>query len=264
MSSTPPKTNDILVDMSTQDLRTETETEIKEQTKSNKNQKMQRNGKCSTLIIGSSLIQDIQTRRLKPEVYVRTNRGARLPTIRNRLQAMDLRGVENVIVQAGGNDVDSGKGIPARDIEAIENDFAEIINDVKQRSPRANVYLSTVLPRANVDVSEVNDTIQFVAREYGAIVIPCNEKIYDIESDLYGSDRLHLSKKGTSVLVKMYNSYVPILKSAGNTMHTTKSDWCYFCGEEGHISRNCRHGNEVKCWSCGHLGHKQKYCSLYH
>ena len=35
---------------------------------------------------------------------------------------------------------------------------------------------------------------------------------------------------------------------------------CHFCGELNHISRNCRFGEAVSCYSCGQRGHKQKFC----
>ena len=36
---------------------------------------------------------------------------------------------------------------------------------------------------------------------------------------------------------------------------------CWFCGEENHVSNNCRHGQKIKCHICGILGHKAKVCS---
>ena len=44
-------------------------------------------------------------------------------------------------------------------------------------------------------------------------------------------------------------------QTSGST-HTT----CYFCGAEGHVKDNCRHGRKVECHSCHRLGHKAKYC----
>lgn len=32
---------------------------------------------------------------------------------------------------------------------------------------------------------------------------------------------------------------------------------CYYCGEQNHQKKNCRHGKPVLCYSCGQLGHKQ-------
>ncbi len=35
---------------------------------------------------------------------------------------------------------------------------------------------------------------------------------------------------------------------------------CYYSYERGHVKANCRHGREVRCHSCGRLGHKEKFC----
>jgi ribA/ribD-fused uncharacterized protein len=35
---------------------------------------------------------------------------------------------------------------------------------------------------------------------------------------------------------------------------------CYKCGEQGHLSEQCRQSGTLACWSCGTLGHKRKHC----
>ena len=41
-------------------------------------------------------------------------------------------------------------------------------------------------------------------------------------------------------------------------LHTRRS--CWFCGEQNHISTNCRHGQKIQCRQCFRLGHKEKFC----
>ena len=36
---------------------------------------------------------------------------------------------------------------------------------------------------------------------------------------------------------------------------------CWFCGEENHVSHNCRHGRKITCHNCLEQGHKAKYCT---
>lgn len=38
---------------------------------------------------------------------------------------------------------------------------------------------------------------------------------------------------------------------------------CWFCGEQNHISRNCKYGQEIQCRSCFNYGHKEKFCYHY-
>ena len=46
----------------------------------------------------------------------------------------------------------------------------------------------------------------------------------------------------------------------GNKMNQENSASCWFCGETNHVSRNCRHGQEIKCHRCEGAGHKEKVC----
>ena len=36
--------------------------------------------------------------------------------------------------------------------------------------------------------------------------------------------------------------------------------YCWFCAEENHISKNCRHGMKIQCNKCLDFGHKAKFC----
>ena len=88
-----------------------------------------------TLIIGSSLVRDIERSGLTPNVEVNTRSGARISHIRTELERRRTDRYSNIIIQAGGNDVDG-----RREYEAIENDYAEIIQDIHRRTPQTNVF----------------------------------------------------------------------------------------------------------------------------
>ncbi|XP_061185217.1 uncharacterized protein LOC133193275 [Saccostrea echinata] len=118
------------------------------------------------LIIGSSILQRVRTRGLQKGVHVRTNRGAKLSHIKAKLLKINVAEYSHIIIQAGGNDASSH-----RDMDAIEHDAAEIISNIKHRSPGTKVYFSEVLPRRDVDVSHVNTTLKYVCDEYGGVFI---------------------------------------------------------------------------------------------
>ena len=39
-----------------------------------------------------------------------------------------------------------------------------------------------------------------------------------------------------------------------------KNKTCWYCGEENHISKNCKHGYKLQCNTCYEYGHKAKFC----
>ena len=132
-----------------------------------------------------------------------------------------------------------------------------IITDIKAVSRETKVYIAAVTCRYDTDVSKVNSVIYRVCEAHDATVIPCDEIFYNENSSLYNGDGIHLSDRGTAKLVKLYDSFVPILVPRKDNC---EEKCCFFCGEHGHISKNCRHGGKVECWNCWRTGHKAKYC----
>ena len=211
-----------------------------------------------TLIIGSSITQNIRRRGLKENSQVRTMSGAGVLDIRQEISSMDLSEISDIIIQVGGNDVSRN-----RNMDAIKEDFAEIISDVNHRSPNTKVLISEVTPRKtkkgkNVDMSEINRTIKAVCEMYGATLIESSRAIKSVNTRQFRKDNLHLNKKGTRDLLFAYEQYVPILKCAEKV-----TNGCTYCGEEGHNFKTCRHGGKITCYVCSRSGHKAKHCRSY-
>ena len=217
------------------------------------NQSSKENHECdrnpSTLIIGSSILQKIDKRSLRRDVEVVMMKGAETSDVREKISRMDLSGFKNVILQVGGNDASN-----KRDPEAVEHYFAETVKNIKEKSPSANVFISDVTPRVGGDVKYVNDIIRHVCFTYGAMRIPTTENIRFVNFHQYYRDNIHLSEAGTTTLLKGYNEFVPILN------HRAQKESCFYCGENGHNTKKCRHGEKIKCFHCGLRGHKAKHC----
>ena len=209
----------------------------------------------TTLIIGSSILQRIRTRGLQRNVRVRTMTGAQISRVRDRIEKTPLDNISNIIVQAGGNDVSVN-----RNLAAIKNDFIEIIDDVKARSPRTRVFIAEITPRAGVDTSYANAMLRNVCQEHDATLIRTTDYIPSVNTMQFWVDGLHLSDSGTATLLKAYDQHVPIIL---NRARSGQTDTCHYCGERGHSSQNCRHGGKIQCYSCGCHGHKAKYCAWY-
>ena len=81
---------------------------------------------------------------------VSTNPGARVLTIERKLEIMDLSPYSAIVIQAGGNDLASG-----RNEEAVENDFCKVINYIKSKSPETKIYISEITPILDADVTDM-------------------------------------------------------------------------------------------------------------
>ena len=139
-----------------------------------------------TLIIGSSLVRDIKRRGLAPNVEVNTRSGARISDIRTELERRRIEKYSNIIIQAGGNDVDG-----RREYEAIENDFAEIIQDIHRRTPQTNVFIAEILPRRRLDMTDINKILGKVCELYGAKLIQTTKTFPRVNAAQFLGDNLH-------------------------------------------------------------------------
>ena len=210
-----------------------------------------------TLIIGSSILQGISTRGLSKTTQVRTFRGANVSDIRQQIQHLDFTNFETIIIQVGGNDASSN-----RDLELVEEEFVQIVNEIRRKCERTTIYLSTVPPRRDSDVSGVNKIIRYVCRDYNVNLINVHDNFVDrngVKRHLMSTDGIHLSNKGTAALLKTYHSKISVLKQ----QNTKKQIRCFQCGETGHIISVCHHRYRVKCWGCDRLGHKYKNCNVF-
>ena len=70
-----------------------------------------------------------------------------------------------------------------------------------------------------------------------------------------------------NILMNIRDTFSPKTDSRSHTPRSpsygTTLKYCWFCGEENHISKNCRHGQKIQCSSCMNQGHKAKFCELY-
>lgn len=128
-----------------------------------------------------------------------------------------------------------------------------------------------------------NQEVQAVAAEHGLkyVVLEPTFQLDDrsLNLSLYNRDRLHLSKKGTSALLKTIHQTVPILHSrldksnAGSKPqnqkpagpHHSRKQHRQRCGSQhrdhaGSPSSQSSQGNQVICYSCGIPGHTQRVC----
>ena len=183
--------------------------------------------KGRVLLIGSSILQRVNKRGLSGNVDVSTNPGARVLTIKRKLEIMDLSPYSSIVIQAGGNDLASG-----RNEEAVENDFCKVINYIKSKLSKTKIYISEITPRLDADVTDMNSYINFLCLDNDIYCIPVSQRL-KLKTFLFWKDQVHLSDKGTAVLLKTYNEHISILKQ-DSPQRKFFSVCCFGYGQEGH------------------------------
>ncbi|WAR12340.1 MTG2-like protein [Mya arenaria] len=135
--------------------------------------------------------------------------GAKIRDVAQRLNEIDTRHYNDVIIHVGGNDVSDGKQPDAS--------YREILNVTqKLQEQRCKVHLCTVCPRRDADVSEFNSRVRQVSRETGADLIDCYQAfVYgngDTVIPYFTRDGIHLTEQGSRTLVATVNSRVHIIR----------------------------------------------------
>ena len=130
---------------------------------------------------------------------------------------------------------------------------------IQTESHQTSTYISEITPRRGADVTEMNNYIRYLCRNNEAICIPVSERL-EINTSPYWKDRIHLSDRGTAVLLKTYNEFIPILKRHSVQDRYYRKLCCFHCGQEGHRIKECHYKNGRKqgshrvnrrCVKCG-------------
>ncbi|WAQ95397.1 hypothetical protein MAR_028087 [Mya arenaria] len=165
--------------------------------------------RTKTLLIGSSIVKGIQPPGLSTKVELVKISGAKIRDVAQRLNEIDTRHYNDVIIHVGGNDVSDGKQPDAS--------YREILNVTqKLQEQRCKVHLCTVCPRRDADVSEFNSRVRQVSRETGADLIDCYQALVygngDTVIPYFTRDGIHLTEQGSRTLVATVNSRVHIIR----------------------------------------------------
>jgi hypothetical protein len=204
-----------------------------------------------TLIIGDSVIKGIQQKGLNDKIDIKKCSGAKIKDISNSLDNLDMGPYSNVIIHVGGNDVSGGK--------RHETSYQELLEiTVKLQEQQRRVFLCTVCPRQDVDISQLNRNIRRICQETGAYLIEAYQAfVYgngDTVEQYFSSDGIHLNMHGSRTLVATINKCIQIIKhkrhvenahvsqsSAGRERRIQQNGiFCCYCGITGdHISDDC-------------------------
>ena len=212
-----------------------------------------------TLIIGSSIVRDIKAKRLQ-STTVRSHSGARVNTIRHKIREMDLAPYNKIVLQVGGNDISN-----RRPVRRVMEDYNALITEIREKTDgRADVFVSGIPPRVDVNVVHLNNALEDLCEAHNVTFIKQLDSFIDsygyVKLNLYQLDDLHLSNRGTVQLLYNINRFVPILR---HKQSENNKSYCANCGEENHVTEKCKYGKSVRCHNCHRDGHKKKLCHPY-
>ena len=177
--------------------------------------------------------------------------GAKVKDVSRRLHATDLSIYKEIILYIGGNDVNNGNPL-----QEIMDELKKLTSYLIQQG--CFVHLSTVAPRKDADVHPLNEAIKYQSRQFSIdevdhLSLHTSFVFGDgrVVEQHYHRDGIHLNRKGTSLLVRRINAYVPVIKtqllgtSQGNYQNQKQQPSPLYPRRHG-INQNIRQFNGYK------------------
>jgi len=256
-----------------------------------------------TLLVGDSLLRNVDQQRLVKTVVV-SKSGGRMKDATNAIRSSS-GSFSRIVCCTGTNDCSS----ESFTTDSFTAELKELIEVARLKEPET-ITISSIPPRSDStnfqdNVSLANACIASVAEEMSVAFIN-NDPTFtlsdgSINDGYLHADGLHLGRQGCKKLIS--NLHIAVKEKfngdplndwvskrgtrTGNTQgrndrctappHRAPSDQhqagrrpnadrhrCWNCGETNHSARNCRHGQRIECRSCGRLGHKAQHCRSGH
>ncbi|CAG2247711.1 unnamed protein product [Mytilus edulis] len=209
--------------------------------------------KEKTLIIGSSIIKGIDANKVGKDVHIRTNRGATVPTLTEKIKKSNIQHYKSIILVVGGNDA-SSRIHP----EAFKEKYDDMIKTVKSINPGINIAVSEICPRRNVDTEIYNAILHRVSTEHKLKIIKQTDAFVsrggDLVSSYYHRDGIHLTNQGTILLLRNINKVVNIFNQTTISQSNNESN-----EQHGKRQTIANTFNGI-CFNCGFYGHHCKDC----
>lgn len=230
----------------------------------------------NTLLLGSSILNKANPKGLKANVHKHAIPGATIKTLMSEVKLFNLNIFTSVVIYIGGNDVANGT-----DVELIEEQYDQLIQQLRRENPSVNIYISKIAPRGDTDVSQINNIVERLATHYKLEVVDIFSAFHDKRGFVciryLDHDSIHPTVSGLKRILGTIDKAVSIVHSFDNcvymqkhhaypryrsnaTLKNVNCKACFKCGEHNHDTRECRHRSPVSCWGCGFSGHKQQRC----
>ena len=164
------------------------------------------NNKLEHLIIGDSIIQNISSDKFHKgkKTKIITQRGKGIDNVMDYLHQTELD-LKNLIIHTGSNDIAN------MDIDNVKEKFESLFDIIIKKFKNSKVYISVPINRYgnssfNRNVSKLGTFVKEICIQHGATFMFHN----DINKDetCFRSDNIHVSNKGTGVLVANVKSHL--------------------------------------------------------
>ena len=192
--------------------------DLKNGTPECRRQDFQSNHNKAAVVIGDSMIKQIDCKRLQRaangqysrgmRIRKETYRGAKVDAMKHHVKPCLTSKPDRIILHIWTNDIGSTK-----DEKEIIKGIGDICEVIKQDSPNTKIALSTLVIRA--DKPDYKAKVQKVNKELAEL---CEYKNYDlikhenIESRHLNPYGIHLNRHGSSVMASNFLSYLNNIK----------------------------------------------------
>ena len=163
--------------------------------------------KC-TFIVGSCILQSIETRFLAENVRVKSFKNASISALKQKLSTMDLSCYDKVVLHVGGNDVEA-KVSPTE----FKRKYQSLLKSVANN--KSELFISGLLPRKGLNMKPFNNILKDLSSEVNATFIDNHDSFVMASGELpfeyFQADRVNLKFPGTRLLVRKINTSCTIL-----------------------------------------------------
>ena len=192
-------------------------------------------GHIQLLIIGSSIIRDVQASRIEQNAPALTicMPGAKIEQLPRKI--FDIKRnqfIHNMIIHGGGNDINART---IRNPHVISNRIITTLQDLSTRMPRTQIFYSAILPRTNDTMLPaiflINRYIKQYCIEQGIVFIPnyqfTYQRVYrgwlkyEIRRTMIKDDLVHPTPVGTRTLAKNYITNYKMTQSFRSLLETS-------------------------------------------
>ena len=170
------------------------------------------NGKI--LLIGDSILNNVNTKGLVKGVRKHAKGGARVNDIIEDISDYDMRNFETCIIYVGGNDC-----AKRANVDNFVDAYDQLISIIKSSNQQCKIYICEIAPRGDTDVSAFNSGIERLCKHWGhqTVYRISNTNAYFFDKHFlppnryYNYDGIHLSHSGVKRLLDAINGSVKIV-----------------------------------------------------